>query len=168
MPALAQCIPRDHGVGKWCNAFWVGRRLRYSSRASAETIFAEPLEDSFAVPSERDACMKEFVPLREKAGARGRLIKVASERHAPPEEACKLIRNFGQSEARMIKYVGVNSARCGIPSQISDQLKAGHKNTEIMQKKVCDMAQQVMQRGPAGPVGDFDHIGAPPLVPWRF
>jgi hypothetical protein len=51
----------------------------------------------------------------------------------------------------MIKYVETHAAKCGIPPQISDQLKNGHKNTENMQKKVCAVAQQQQQRGPAGP-----------------
>ncbi len=45
------------------------------------------------------------MPLREEAEKRGKLIKAASERHAPPDEACKLIGNFGQAEIKMIKYV---------------------------------------------------------------
>jgi hypothetical protein len=98
-----------------------------------------------------DECMKGFVPLREEAEKRGKLIKAASERHAPPDEACKLIGSFGQAEAKMIKYVETYSAKCGIPPQIADQLKTGHKNTESMQKKVCAVAQQQQQRGPAGP-----------------
>ncbi len=40
----------------------------------------------------------------------------------------------------MIKYVEANAAKCGIPPQIPEQLKNGHKNTETMQKKVCDAA----------------------------
>jgi hypothetical protein len=91
------------------------------------------------------------MPLREDAEKRGKLIKAASERHAPPDEACKLIENFGQAELKMIKYVETYSAKCGIPPQIQDQLKNGHKNTEAMQKKVCAVAQQQQQRGPAGP-----------------
>jgi hypothetical protein len=98
-----------------------------------------------------DACMKAFIPLREEAEKRGKLIKAASERHAPPDEACKLIGNYGQAELKMIKYVETNSAKCGIPPQITDQLKTGHKNTESMQKKVCAAAQQMQARGPAGP-----------------
>ena len=98
-----------------------------------------------------DECMKGFVPLRENAEKRGKMIKVASERHAPPDEACKLIGNFSQAEIKMIKYVETHAAKCGIPPQISDQLKNGHKNTENMQKKVCAVAQQQQQRGPAGP-----------------
>jgi hypothetical protein len=98
-----------------------------------------------------DACMKEFVPLREAAEKRGKLIKAASERHAGPDVACKLIGNFGEAEIKMIKYIEANSAKCGIPPQIADQLKAGHKNTEGMQKKVCAAAQQAQTRAPAGP-----------------
>jgi len=98
-----------------------------------------------------DACMKGFVPLREEAERRGKMIKAASDRKAPPDEACKLIRNFGQAELKMIAYVQTNSAKCGIPPQIADQLKNGHKNTEKMQKQVCAVAQQAATRGPAGP-----------------
>jgi hypothetical protein len=98
-----------------------------------------------------DECMKGFLPLRQEAEKRGKLIKAASDRHAPPDEACKLIENFGQSEIKMIKYVETHAAKCGIPPQISDQLKNGHKNTSSMQQKVCAVAQQVQQRGPAGP-----------------
>jgi hypothetical protein len=98
-----------------------------------------------------DECMKGFMPLREDAEKRGKLIKAASDRHAPPDEACKLIENFGHAEIKMIKYVETNASKCGIPVQIQDQLKKGHNNTEIMQKKVCAVAEQQQQRGPVGP-----------------
>lgn len=98
-----------------------------------------------------DDCMKRFMPLREEAEKRGKLIKAAGERRASPEEACKLIGNFGQAEIKMIKFVESNAVKCGIPQQVADQMKTGHKNTEAMQKKVCGVAQQAQQRGPAGP-----------------
>jgi len=113
------------------------------------SAFGRPAPASQAGPA--DACMKGFVPLREDAEKRGKLIKAASERHAAPDEACKLIRNFGDAEIKMIRYVETNAAKCGIPPQIADQLKGGHKNTEKMQKQVCAAAQQAQQRGPAGP-----------------
>lgn len=96
-------------------------------------------------------CMKAFMPLREEAEKRGKLIKAASDRHAPPDEACKLIGNFSQAELKMIKYVESHAAKCGIPPQVSAQMKDGHKNTEAMQKKVCTVAQQMQQQRPAGP-----------------
>jgi len=117
---------------------------------------AAPVSSGFSGPPPQasggaDACMKGFVPLREEAERRGKMIKAASDRKAPPDEACKLIRNFGQAEVKMIKYVETNSAKCGIPPQIADQLKNGHKNTEKMQNQVCAVAQQAQARGPAGP-----------------
>ena len=106
-----------------------------------------------------DACMKEFARLREEAEERGKLIKAASARHAPPNEACKLIGNFARSEIKMIKYLEASSANCGIHSQIGDQIRAGHKYTEAMLIKVCTVAQQA--RGafePPGLVGDFPQL----------
>ncbi|WOH67327.1 hypothetical protein [Bradyrhizobium sp. BWA-3-5] len=117
---------------------------------------AAPVSQGFSAPPPQasgaaDACMKGFVPLREEAEKRGKLIKAASDRKAPPDEACKLIKNFGAAEMKMIKYVETNSAKCGIPPQIADQLRNGHKNTEKMQTQVCNVAQQAAARGPAGP-----------------
>jgi hypothetical protein len=98
-------------------------------------------------------CMKAFMPLREEAEKRGKLIQAASNRHAPPDEACKLIGNFSQAELKMIKYIESHAAKCGIPPNVGEQMKNGHKNTEAMQKKVCMVAQQMQNqpRGPAGP-----------------
>jgi hypothetical protein len=97
--------------------------------------------------------MKGFMPLREEAEKRGKLIKVASDRHAPPDEACKLITGFSVAETKMLKYVETHMTQCGIPPQVLDQLKNGHKNSEGMQQKICAVAQQVAQqpKGPAGP-----------------
>jgi hypothetical protein len=98
-----------------------------------------------------EACMKEFIPLREDAEKRGKAIKAASDRHATPEEACTLFKAYGQSEIKMIKYVETHSTKCGIPPQVLEQLKGGHKNSESMQQKICNAAQQAQTRGPAGP-----------------
>ena len=103
-------------------------------------------------PTEAE-CMKGFMPLREEAEKRGKLIKAASDRHAPPDEACKLISNFGTAETKMLKYVETHQVQCGIPPQVLDQLKNGHKNSEGMQQKICAVAQQMASqpKGPAGP-----------------
>ena len=123
----------------------------------AAPITGSAFERGPAPPSQAggppDDCMKKFLPLREEAEKRGKLIKAAGDRKAGADEACKLIGNFGQAEIKMIKFVESNAAKCGIPPQIADQMKTGHKNTEAMQKKVCAVAQQAQQqqRGPAGP-----------------
>jgi len=122
--------------------------------------------DRFATPpappaSASHVCMQEFVPLREDAEKRGKLIKAASERKAPPDEACKLIASFSQAEVKMMKYVEANAQRCGIPSQIAEQLKAGHKNTEALRDKVCRVAQ-MQRQWPDGPPRIND-IGDPAM-----
>ena len=107
-----------------------------------------------------EACMKGFIPLREEAEKRGKLIKAASDRKAAPEEACKLIAAFSAAEVKMIKYVEANAQKCGIPPQIGDQLKAGHKNTEGLQQKVCNVAQQITQQKAAGAPSLSEALGS--------
>jgi hypothetical protein len=94
--------------------------------------------------------------LRVDAIEKGRLIREAHDRRATTEESCKLIGSYSAAEVRMIKYVEANASQCGIPAQVADQLKAGHKNTEGLLQKVCTTAEQAQRRGPQGPVGDFD------------
>lgn len=124
-----------------------------------DAVRPEQLPRSISALSE--LCMKEFALLREDAEQRGKLIKAASDRHARPDEACKLIKNFVQAEVKMLNYVESHAAKCWIPQQVLEQLKNGHNNTEALQTRVCNIAQQ--QRGPTGgyddrmvlPVGDF-------------
>jgi hypothetical protein len=146
-PASASPFPPVNGAAPSAS---VGAPSAFPSQGAA------PVSSGFSGPPPQasggaDACMKGFVPLREEAERRGKMIKAASDRKAPPDEACKLIKNFGQAELKMISYVQTNSAKCGIPPQIADQLKNGHKNTEKMQTQVCNVAQQAQARGPAGP-----------------
>ncbi len=110
-----------------------------------------PAPPSQAGGATADACMKGFIPLREDAEKKGKAIKAASDRHATPEEACTAFHVYSAAEVKMIKYVETNATKCGIPPSVADQLKAGHKNTEGVEKRVCTMAEQVKTRGPAGP-----------------
>jgi hypothetical protein len=121
----------------------------------AAPITGSAFERGPAPPSQAgapsDDCMKGFLPLREEAEKRGKLIKAASDRKAGPDEACKLIGNFGKAESKMIKYIETNSTKCGIPPQVAEQMRTGHKNTENTLKNVCNAAQQAQQRAPAAP-----------------
>ena len=124
-----------------------------------------PADPSMGGPGPSEACMKGFMPLREEAEKRGKLIKVASDRHAPPEEACKLIGNFAQAEIKMIKYVETHASQCGIPQQVMDQLKKGHKNTEGIEQKVCGAAQQAAQQQKAAAPSLSDVLGSSAALP---
>ena len=115
-----------------------------------------PLASSpFAAPPTQagppEECMKQFLPLRQEAEKRGQALKLASEKHQGPDVACKLIGNFIQADIKMLKYVEANSARCGIPPQVGEQLKKGHQGYEALQQKICSAAQQAKTQAPAGP-----------------
>jgi hypothetical protein len=131
-----------------------GQPTAFPSHGAAPIAGGAPTQPMGAPPpgaaGPSDACMKNFVPLREDAEKRGKLIKAASERHAQPDEACKLLENYSKAELKMIEYVKLNSTKCGIPPQISEQMKKGHVGTEDMIKKVCGMAQ-AQKAAPAGP-----------------
>jgi hypothetical protein len=109
---------------------------------------AAPVSGGFAPsqqqagPSGGEECTNGFLPLRREAEKRGAMIKTASERHAAPDEACKLLSAYAHSELKLIKYIEAQQPKCGIPPEVGDQLKSGHKNTENMLKKVCDAARQ--------------------------
>ena len=131
--------------------------LYQGSRGFAGSPGSGPCETVSSSASAANECRSGFAPLREEAERRGKLIKAASERHAPPGEACTLIGNFAQAEIKMIEYVESHAAECELTPQLVDQLKTGHKNTETMRLKICAVAQREPQRGPFGP-GDFETL----------
>jgi hypothetical protein len=151
-PANASPFPPVNGAAP---AASFGQPSAFPSNGAAPITgggVAQPMgspPQAAAGPSE--ACMKNFVPLREEAEKRGKLIKAASERRAQPDEACKLIENYSKAELKMLEYVKLNSAKCGIPPQISEQMKKGHAGTEAMIKKVCGAAQAQKNAPAAGP-----------------
>lgn len=151
-PSNASPFPPVNGAAPSAS---VGAAPSAFPATGATPVMGTAFERGPAPPSQAggppDECMKKFMPLREEAEKRGKLIKAAGARKVGPDVACKLIGNFGQAEIKMIKYVETNAAKCGIPQQVADQMKNGHKNTEALQKQVCAAAQQAQQRGPAAP-----------------
>lgn len=100
-------------------------------------------------------CAKDFIPLREDAEKKGKMIKAASERHASPVEACKVVGSYSDAEAKLMKYVETNAAECGIPGSVMEQLKAGHRNTERLKEKVCTIAERDQKGAIPGQINDF-------------
>jgi hypothetical protein len=101
-------------------------------------------------PAAMQKCQTDFVQLRQDAEKKAAVISGLGKRKASAADACKAIGVFSQAETKMISYIENNSAKCGIPAQIAQQMKKSHSNTEQMQAKVCNVAQQ-QQQGPAGP-----------------
>ena len=151
-PANASPFPPVNGAAP---AASFGQPSAFPSNGAAPIAGGAPTAPMGAPPpggagGPSEACMKGFVPLREEAEKRGKVIKAAMERKAPAEETCKLIEHYSQAELKMMNYVKLNQTKCNIPPQISEQMKKGHEGTEATLKK-CQMAAQAQQRGPAGP-----------------
>jgi hypothetical protein len=119
------------------------RCLTLLSTLAAASFPAVPLlaQDTLS-PERQRACKEGFTTLREDAEAKGQLIKAASERHAPPGEACQLISSYALASAKIIRYVEANAAECSIPASFLEQLKAGHQRTDDLRIKVCAKAGQ--------------------------
>jgi hypothetical protein len=97
---------------------------------------------------EQQACLEKFAPIRDEAEKRAKAIKAASDRKAPPQEACNLIKGYVQAEAKLISYVTSKQTACGIPAEVPKQLKANAARSNQMLKAVCQAAAQP-QGGPA-------------------
>ena len=91
-------------------------------------------------------CADEFLPLRNDAQTKGQAIKAAVDRKAERGEICKVFRNFVAAEAKVVKFVTDNSARCSIPADAAKVMKANHGKSVTMSNRVCNAAA-----GPAAP-----------------
>jgi hypothetical protein len=81
--------------------------------------------------------VQRFSTFAEEAERRGSMMKAASERHAWPGEACKLLDDLSKAEFQMMKYVRAKTVACGFPENFLVQLNAGYENTERMRERVC-------------------------------
>jgi len=116
----------------------------------------------FGAPSAPPPGCQQLLTVRDETQKSASAINVASERKASPAEACKLFKVFLATENRMIKAVEDNGAQCGLPPDVSKQIKAGHAKAQQIANQVCDAAA----RGglPAGP-SLSDALGVTPTVP---
>jgi hypothetical protein len=107
--------------------------------------------------------MEKFAPLRQDAEKRAQAIKAASERKAPPQapqEACGLIKNYVQAEAKLVNYVTTKQTACGIPAEIPKQLKANQARSQQMMKAVCQAAAAPQGGGPAAAPSLSEALGS--------
>ncbi|BAM92265.1 conserved exported hypothetical protein [Bradyrhizobium oligotrophicum S58] len=123
------------------------------SRADDKSISASPKAEPVAPGGAATAtmggfrppqsCLKDFTPLRDETARRAKLLKVATERRFTPGEACQLVHDYELAQTKMIDYAVAHASSCGIPSKITDQLKANHENTLAVMRKVCTVTWNV-------------------------
>ena len=105
-----------------------------------------PMRRSARSRNSRRAACQNLMALRDETQKAGKALKTASEKKAPPEEACKLFKVFVAAESKMIKGLEENSQVCGVPPDAIKQVKAQHVSVSKMAKQVCDAAAQVRVR----------------------
>ena len=116
----------------------------------------------FGAPSAPPPACQQLLTLRGDTQKGAQAINDAGKRKAPPAEACKLFKSFLAAEDRMIKAVDNNGPQCGLPPDVSKQLREGHAKAQQIATQVCDAAAR--GGSPAGP-SLSDALGVSPSVP---
>ncbi len=117
-----------------------------------------------APQQEPPPCIKEFFKLRDDTELKGKAIKAANDRKAPPKEACQLFGAFVAAQSKMLKYASENTTWCGIPPQVVENLKLGVTKMSEVRNRICQAAASPMQQGPSlsdaltSPVPDSNNI----------
>jgi hypothetical protein len=114
-------------------------------------LFAGRAQAQFApaAPQQEPPCLKDFGKLREDTEKKMMAIRAAGERKASPKEACQLFNALVAAQSKMLKYATDNATWCGIPNQITANLKEGIAKTSEIRARVCQAAAAPPR--PAGP-----------------
>jgi hypothetical protein len=139
----------------------VRRALFIAVVLASSTAMPAAAQFQAATPAqEPPPCIKQFITLRNAAAKKAQAIKLASERHATPKEACRLFDIFSAAEAKMVKFASANGVWCGIPNQAMKEIKKAHARTLQIRAKVCSMAA-----APPRPQGPSLSDALTPTVP---
>jgi hypothetical protein len=107
--------------------------------------FSSPQQGGFSAPQQQPQqqmppCVQEFFKLRDDAEKKAAAIKAANERKAQPKEACQLFTALANSQSKMLKFVNENGQWCGIPANVTEQIKQGAAKVAEIRTKVCQVA----------------------------
>src|SRR4029077_1198225 len=78
----------------------------------------------FGAPSGPPPACQQLITMRDETQKHAAAINAASQRKASPQEACKLFKAFLSAEMRMIKAVEQTGSQCGVPPDMTKQMKA--------------------------------------------
>jgi len=140
-PAAAQTLPWPSDSPRAGTAApWPGERAPSASPMPAPAMSpmgVPPQASPFGGGGGMPPCMAEFAKLREDVQKRGLAAKAAGQRKVSREEMCKHITAYSAAELKWVKYTEANTTSCGIPTEVAQQLKQVHSNTEQTKEKIC-------------------------------
>lgn len=133
--------------------------LRHAAPLAVAFVLVSVLDVPAQPASPAAMCTQQFLPLREERDKRLGAVQEAINRKAPPPELCRVISQFYDAEAKMIKYVEENGVTCNVPPDMLTTLKAQHSKAANTRSQVCAAAARPPPR-PAAP-SLSDALGAP-------
>jgi len=92
---------------------------------------------------------QQFLAINQEMQKRGEALSVAFKKRPSPQEACSLLKSYGDVESRMAKFVQTKGTLCGIPPQVLDQIKKSQARTTTARNNACQAAAR--PQGPAAP-----------------
>ncbi|RDV04861.1 hypothetical protein [Undibacter mobilis] len=130
-----------------------------------------PAQQSFVPPSagfgapmgmqqqqQEPPCFKEFAKLSQDTGKKRSAIEQAGKKRVPPAVACRLFNEYTASQGKLLKYVAANTASCGMPKDLLDNLTKSQAQATEIRTRVCEVAAAPPK--PAGPTLS-DALSAP-------
>jgi hypothetical protein len=118
-------------------------------------------------PFVQGQCQQDFANIQSELEKRGLALKSAGEKKAPPQEVCRLLRNYTATESMLIKFFQEKQAVCGVPEQVVSQARQNHTKALAMRDQVCKVASAPQaappppSQGLSGALGT-SAVGAPP------
>jgi hypothetical protein len=94
----------------------------------------------FESPAAPSPACQQLITLRRETQKGAEAINAAGKRKAPPAEACKVFEAFLASEDRMIKAIDDNGQQCGLPRDVSKQIRTGHAKAQQIANQICEVA----------------------------
>lgn len=111
-----------------------------------------------AAQQQEPPCFKDFTKLSQDTAKKRGAIEQAGKKKVGPAIACRLFNDYAASEAKLIKFVSANTASCGMPKSLLEDLNKSHAQTTQIRTRVCEVAAAPPK--PAGPTLS-DALSAP-------
>jgi hypothetical protein len=78
-----------------------------------------------------------FPKLRDDAAQKANLVQEIGKKHGDRAAMCAAVTHFYDAEQKVVAFLEVNKAQCGVPDQAIQQAKLIHGNTMKFKDQVC-------------------------------
>jgi hypothetical protein len=92
----------------------------------------------FGAPQQQPAgpCAS-FPKIRDDAAQKANVVQEIGKKHGDRAAMCAAVTHFYDAEQKVVAFLEVNKAQCGVPDQAIQQAKLIHANTQKFKDQVC-------------------------------